>query len=98
MWLALTAACSPTVLRACSRRSIRYLTRSCLYRAILGPTTADRIIGINVVGSKSTIALVFLAAIFQKTSFLDIALLYAMLVYVTTLAFVKYLEHRELGD
>lgn len=70
----------------------------CLYRAILGPTTADRIIGINVVGSKSTIALVFLAAIFQKTSFLDIALLYAMLVYVTTLAFVKYLEHRELGD
>jgi len=70
----------------------------CLYRAILGPTTADRIIGINVVGSKSTIVLVFLAAIFQKTSFLDIALLYAMLVYVTTLAFVKYLEHRELGD
>ena len=29
---------------------------------------------------------------------LDIALLYAMLIYVTTVAFVKYLEHRELGD
>lgn len=70
----------------------------CLYRAVLGPTTADRIIGINVVGTKAVTVLVFLGAIFQKTSFLDIALLYAMLVYVTTLAFVKYLEHRQLGD
>ena len=70
----------------------------CLYRAVLGPTTADRIIGINVVGSKAVIALVFLGAIFQKTSFLDIALLYAMLVYVTTLAFVKYCESRDLGE
>jgi len=70
----------------------------CLYRAILGPTTADRIIGINVVGTKAVTALVFLGAIFNKTSFLDIALLYAMLVYVTTVTFVKYLEHRELGD
>ncbi|MBN2372611.1 cation:proton antiporter [bacterium] len=70
----------------------------CLYRAILGPTTADRIIGINVVGTKAVAALVFLAAIFQKTSFLDIAMLYAMLIYVTTLAFVKYLEQRDLGE
>ena len=70
----------------------------CLYRAVLGPTTADRIIGINVVGSKAVTVLVFLAAVFHKTSFLDIALLYAMLIYVATLAFVKYLEQRDLGD
>jgi multicomponent Na+:H+ antiporter subunit F len=70
----------------------------CLYRAVLGPSTADRIIGINVVGTKAVTVLVFLSVIFHKTSFLDIALLYAMLVFVTTLVFVKYLEHRELGD
>ncbi|MEW5801968.1 MAG: monovalent cation/H+ antiporter complex subunit F [bacterium] len=70
----------------------------CLYRAVLGPTTADRIIGINVVGTKAVTAFVFLAAIFQKESYLDIAMLYAMLVYVTTIAFVKYLEQRDLGD
>lgn len=70
----------------------------CLYRAVLGPTTADRIIGINVVGCKAVTVLVFLAAVFQKASFLDIALLYAMLIYVTTLAFVKYLEQRDLGE
>lgn len=69
----------------------------CLYRAVLGPTTADRIIGINVVGTKVLTVFVFIAAIFQKGCFLDIAVLYAMLVYVTTLAFVKYLEDRNLG-
>ncbi|MGA1869203.1 MAG: monovalent cation/H+ antiporter complex subunit F [bacterium] len=70
----------------------------CLYRAILGPTVADQIIGINVVGSKSIIILVLLAAIFQKNSYLDIALLYAMLLYISTLGFIKYLEGRNLGD
>ena len=70
----------------------------CLYRAVLGPTTADRIIGINVVGTKVITAFVFLAAIFQKGSYLDIAMLYAMLIYVTTLAFIKYLEQRNLGE
>lgn len=70
----------------------------CLYRAVLGPTTADRIIGINVVGTKAITAFVFLAAIFQKGSYLDIAILYAMLIYVTTIAFVKYLEQRNLGE
>jgi len=69
----------------------------CLYRAVLGPDTADRIIGINVVGTKVVTAFVFLAAIFQNSSYLDIAMLYAMLIYVTTIAFVKYLEHRDLG-
>ena len=40
----------------------------------------------------------FLAAIFEKGSYLDIAMLYAMLIYITTLAFIKYLEHRNLGE
>jgi multicomponent Na+:H+ antiporter subunit F len=70
----------------------------CLYRAILGPTTADRIIGINVVGTKVVVAFAFLAAIFHKDSYLDIAMLYAMLSYVLTIAFIKYMDHRNLGD
>ncbi|MGA1823291.1 MAG: monovalent cation/H+ antiporter complex subunit F [bacterium] len=70
----------------------------CLYRAIHGPTIADQIIGINIVGSKSIIILVLLAALFHKASYLDIALLYAMLLYLSTLGFIKYLEGKNLGD
>ena len=70
----------------------------CLYRAVLGPTVADHIIGINVIGSKTIVILVFLATIFHKSSYLDIALLYAMLLYISTLGFIKYLEGKNIGD
>lgn len=70
----------------------------CLYRAIMGPTVADHIIAINVIGSKTVIILVFLAVIFHKSSFLDIAMLYAMLLYISTLGFIKYLQGKDIGD
>ena len=69
----------------------------CLYRAILGPTTLDKIIGMNVVGTKIIVAIVFVGIIFKQGYLFDIALLYALLVFFATLAFVKYLETRDLG-
>ena len=63
----------------------------CLYRAILGPTIPDRIIGINVVGTKVVVMFALVAVIFKQSFFFDVALIYALLLYVTTLAFVKYL-------
>ncbi len=69
----------------------------CLYRAIVGPTVPDRIIGINVIGTKVVVMLLLVSAILKQPCFFDIALLYALLLYVTTLAFVKYLEYKRLG-
>lgn len=63
----------------------------CLYRAILGPTIPDRIIGINVIGTKVVVMFALVAAIFEKSFYFDLALIYALLLYVTTLAFVRYL-------
>ncbi|MBI5788582.1 MAG: cation:proton antiporter [Candidatus Schekmanbacteria bacterium] len=63
----------------------------CLYRAILGPTVYDRIIGINVIGTKAVVMFALLAVIFGKSFFFDMALIYALLLYVTTIAFVKYM-------
>ncbi len=63
----------------------------CLYRAIVGPTIQDRIIGINVVGTKVVVMFALIAVIFKEAFFFDLALIYALLLYVTTLAFVRYL-------
>ncbi len=63
----------------------------CLYRAIVGPTIPDRIIGINVIGTKVVVMLALVAVIFEQAFFFDLALIYALLLYVTTLAFVRYL-------
>jgi multicomponent Na+:H+ antiporter subunit F len=68
----------------------------CLYRAVVGPTVPDRIIGINVIGTKVVVMLLLVSVILKQPSFFDIALLYALLLYVTTLAFVKYLEYKRL--
>jgi multicomponent Na+:H+ antiporter subunit F len=68
----------------------------CLYRAVVGPTVPDRIIGINVIGTKVVVMFVLVSVIFDQAFFFDIALLYALLLYVTTLAFVKYLEYDRL--
>lgn len=64
----------------------------CLYRAILGPTIPDRIIGINVIGTKAVVMFALLAVIFKKSYFFDLAMIYALLLYVTTLAFVRFLS------
>ena len=68
----------------------------CLYRAILGPTIPDRIIGINVIGTKVVVMFAFVAVVFKQAFFLDIAMIYALLLYITTITFVKYMEHGRL--
>jgi len=63
----------------------------CLYRAIFGPTVYDRIIAINVVSTKVVVMLALLAVIFNEAFFFTLSLVYALLLYLTTLAFVKFL-------
>ncbi|MDP3014423.1 MAG: monovalent cation/H+ antiporter complex subunit F [Candidatus Subteraquimicrobiales bacterium] len=64
----------------------------CLYRAILGPTLPDRIIAINVVGTKTLVILVLVAYIFGQSMYLDTAFVYALLLFVVTIAVSRYLE------
>ena len=61
-------------------------------RAGLGPTTSDRVVGVD--GSVTiTIALmVFLAAVFDRQIYLDVALVYAVLGFIGVLAVARYME------
>lgn len=63
----------------------------CLYRAVVGPTIQDRIIGINVIGTKVVVMFTLIAVIFKEAFFFDLAMIYALMLYVSTLAFVRYL-------
>lgn len=64
----------------------------CLYRALIGPTIPDRMIGINLIGTKNTVMIVFTGVLFNESGFFDIALLYALLAFITNIALVKYME------
>lgn len=71
----------------------------CLYRAVVGPTVPDRILAINIIGTKTLVVLVLLAYIFRQAMYIDVALVYGLLNYIIALAAARYLETGKIkGD
>ncbi|KOO47734.1 Na(+)/H(+) antiporter subunit F1 [Viridibacillus arvi] len=67
-----------------------------VYRLVKGPSVPDRVIALDSIGV-SIISLVGLFSIFIKTSFyLDIILLLAILSFIGTVAFSKFIEKGEI--
>ena len=60
------------------------------YRAIQGPTTQDRVLAVNVLGTNTVVILALLAAGIGEPSFLDIALIYALLNFLMAVAISKF--------
>ena len=66
-----------------------------LYRGIFGPTVFDRIIGVGFVGSKALSILVLMGFLYDRIDmFVDIALAYSLLVFISTLVFAKHFQKR----
>jgi len=62
-----------------------------LANVIRRPGVFDRIIGIGVVGTKTTVLLAYLGLLFGRVdAFVDIALTYGLLNFVVTLAVARY--------
>lgn len=54
----------------------------CLFRAVKGPTVADRIIAINMTGTVTIALILFLALLLKEGYLADIALIYALLSFL----------------
>ena len=67
-----------------------------LYRAVVGPTMQDRVIAVNVLGTNTVVILALLAVALDSESFLDIALVYALLNFLMAVAISKLTVKR--GD
>ncbi len=66
-----------------------------LYRGVVGPTVLDRLVGVNAIGSKTTVLLVLIGLLYgQVDMFVDIALAYAMLNFIAVLAAGRYFQKR----
>lgn len=67
-----------------------------LYRAVVGPTILDRLIGVNAIGSKTTTLLILIGLMYHRVDmFVDIALAYAMLNFIAVLATSRYFQKRK---
>lgn len=66
----------------------------CALRAALGPTAPDRVIAIDALVALMIGALVLLGVYYRAPIYLDVALVYALVAFLGTLAIAKYLEGR----
>lgn len=69
----------------------------CLWRADAGPTILDRILAVNVAGTKTLVVLVMLATIAGHAFLIDVAIVYGLLNFVITLAATRFIESGRLG-
>lgn len=64
-----------------------------IYRVIVGPTIFDRIIAAGLIGTNTTLLLAVIGFGFERIDmFIDLAIAYALLNFVGTIAASKYLE------
>jgi len=67
----------------------------CLYRGVGGPGFFNRIVAVNVIGTKVVVILILMGFIYQRVDmFVDTSLGYALLNFIGTLAVAKYIERK----
>jgi multicomponent Na+:H+ antiporter subunit F len=63
-----------------------------LARAFLGPTVYDRILAINMVGTKTVLLIAVFAVLSRRTDMIDIALTYALINFISVVAVLKFVD------
>lgn len=64
----------------------------CMYRAVKGPSEADRLVAINVVGTKTIILILMVSFIIHETYFVDVALVYALISFIASIVISKFVK------
>jgi multicomponent Na+:H+ antiporter subunit F len=68
-----------------------------LARAFLGPTIYDRVLAVNMFGTKTVLMIAVLGFLMGRPDWLDIALVYALINFIGTIAVLKYLKYGDLA-
>ena len=68
-----------------------------LARALLGPSIYDRVLAVNSFGTKTVLLIAVLGFLTGRPDFLDIALIYALINFIGTIAVLKFLKYGDLG-
>ncbi len=66
-----------------------------LIRAVLGPTVYDRVLAVNMMGTKTVLLLCVLTYLFGRPDFLDLALAYALINFIGVLAVLEFFRDRQ---
>lgn len=62
-----------------------------LVRMILGPSVPDRVVAMDAINTLTVAVMILLGVVFQQLIFIDVAIVYALLSFVSTLFVAKYI-------
>ncbi len=65
-----------------------------LARAIIGPSVYDRVLAVNMIGTKTVLLLAVVAFLYGRPEFLDLALAYALINFIGVLAVLEFFRAR----
>jgi multicomponent Na+:H+ antiporter subunit F len=65
-----------------------------LVRAIIGPSVYDRVLAMNMFGTKTVLLLAVVAFMLGRPDFLDLALIYALINFIGVLAVLEFFRDR----
>ncbi|MCB1757326.1 MAG: pH regulation protein F [Gammaproteobacteria bacterium] len=69
-----------------------------LARAIMGPSLYDRVLAVNMFGTKTVLLFSLIAFLYGRPDFLDLALAYALINFIGTLAVLEFFRNRSQRD
>ena len=69
-----------------------------LVRAMLGPTVFDRVLALNMFGTKTVLFISVVSFMTGRTDFLDLALLYSLMNFIGMVALLRFTEHGSFGE
>ncbi len=68
-----------------------------LFRALKGPTVYDRIVAVNVFGTKTVLVVALVTVITGHADLIDVAVVYALINFIAIVAVLKLVKTRNLA-
>ncbi len=69
-----------------------------LARAALGPTVFDRILALNMFGTKTVLLIAVIGFLTHRPDFLDLALVYALMNFIGVIAVLRFSKYGHFAD
>ncbi|EMI55265.1 monovalent cation/H+ antiporter complex subunit F [Rhodopirellula sallentina] len=69
-----------------------------LVRATLGPTVFDRVLALNMFGTKTVLLISVVSFVTGRSDFLDLALLYSLMNFIGIVALLRFTQYNSFSD
>jgi multicomponent Na+:H+ antiporter subunit F len=64
----------------------------CMIRGVKGPSSADRLVAVNVIGTKTIVLISMISFVLKETYFIDVVLVYALISFIASIIISNFIE------